>query len=70
MDEKYTRLYGEAMPKPSREALLGFAFSVAVIVLGFFVEYGPILGWALIVFIFGGWLYFSIRERREAKSQE
>jgi hypothetical protein len=58
------------MPKPSREALLGFAFGVAVIVLGFFVDLGPILGWVPIAFIFGGWLYFSIRDRREAKSEK
>jgi hypothetical protein len=58
------------MPKPSREALLGFAFGVAVILLGFFVDFGPILGWAPIAFILGGWLYFSIRDRREAKSRK
>ena len=56
------------MPRPSREAVLGFAFGVAVIVLGFFIDYGPILGWIVIALIFGGWLYFAIRDRRDARS--
>jgi hypothetical protein len=57
------------MPRPSREAVLGFAFGVAVIVLGFVLDYGPIVGSALIALIFGGWLYFSIRDRRRADSE-
>ena len=47
----------------SRESVLGFLFGVAVVVSGFVFDLPPVLGWVLLVVIFGGWLIFAIRER-------
>jgi hypothetical protein len=49
---------------PSREAVLGFMFGVAVIAAGFAFDLPRGTGLALVIFIFGGWAFFSIRERR------
>jgi hypothetical protein len=48
---------------PSREAVLGFVFGVAVIVAGSLFDLPGWLGVLLLVFIFGGWLSFAIRDR-------
>jgi hypothetical protein len=53
---------------PRRSALLGFASGVATIVLGFFIDYPPVIGSGLIAFVFGGWLFFAASDRREARS--
>jgi hypothetical protein len=50
---------------PSREALLGFLFGVAVIVAGAVFDLPHGIGLALLVLIFGGWAFSSIRDRRQ-----
>ena len=53
---------------PSREAVLGFLFGVAVVAAPFFFDFPPAIGGALIVLIFGGWAFFSIRDCRRSSS--
>ena len=53
---------------PSREAVLGFLFGLAVVAAPFVFNYPPVIGGALVVLIFGGWIFFSIRDRRKSSS--
>jgi hypothetical protein len=50
----------------SRQAVLGFLFGVAVVASGFVFDPPPIVGWAFLVLIFGGWLVFAVRDRRNS----
>ena len=52
---------------PSREAALGFLFGIAVLVAGPVFDIQGVSG-ALILLIFGGWIFFSIRDRRRSTS--
>jgi hypothetical protein len=52
---------------PSREAALGFLFGVAVIAAGVVFDLLRVSS-ALILLIFGGWIFFSIRDRRKSSS--
>jgi hypothetical protein len=54
---------------PSWQSVLGFLFGVAVIASGFVFDLPRLVGWALLVLIFGGWLFFAIRDRRNAASR-
>jgi hypothetical protein len=47
--------------------VLGFLFGVAVIVIADGLAFGlpAVIGSALIVLIFGGWIFFSIRDRQK-----
>jgi hypothetical protein len=53
---------------PSREAVLGFLFGLAVITAPFVFDFPPVIGGALLVLIFGGWIFFSIRDRRKSSA--
>jgi hypothetical protein len=52
---------------PSREAVLGFLFGVAVIA-AVIVFHLPSLGSTLMLLILGGWIFFSIGDRRRSSS--
>jgi hypothetical protein len=51
---------------PSWQSALGFLFGLAVVVSGFVFDLPQVIGWALLILIFGGWLFFAIRDRRQA----
>lgn len=48
--------------------MLGFLFGVAAIAAGFVFDLPRAIGLILIVLIFGGWLFFSIRDRRKSSA--
>jgi hypothetical protein len=54
-----------AFHMPSREAILGFLFGLAVLVAAYAFDLPGVIGGALLVLIFGGWIFFSIRDRRK-----
>ena len=66
--ERWRRVY--AFHVPSREAVLGFLFGVAVLAIASGLVFGipGVIGGALIVLIFGGWIFFSIRDRRKSST--
>jgi hypothetical protein len=48
--------------------VLGFLFGLAVLVAAFVFDLPGVIGGALLVLIFGGWLFFAIRDRRKSPS--
>jgi hypothetical protein len=68
MDESDCGAY--ASPVPSREAVLGFLFGVAAIAIAAGLVFGipGVIGSVLIWLIFGGWIFFSNRDRRRTSS--
>ena len=50
--------------------MLGFLFGVAVLAIASGLVFGipGVIGGALIVLIFGGWIFFSIRDRRKSST--
>jgi hypothetical protein len=50
--------------------VLGFLFGVAVIVIaaGIVIDVPGVIGSGLIVLIFGGWIFFSMRDRQKSST--
>jgi hypothetical protein len=50
---------------PSREAVLGFLFGLAVLMIAYGIlgDIPAVIAAAMIPLIFAGWMFFSIRDR-------
>jgi hypothetical protein len=56
---------GYACHMPSREAVLGFLFGLAVLMIAYGIlgDIPAVIAAAMIPLIFAGWIFFSIRDR-------
>ena len=55
----------DASHVPSREAVLGFLFGLAVLMIAYGIlgDIPAVIAAAMIPLIFAGWIFFSIRDR-------